>query len=235
VACADAEPGRIDIGEAARSLRAGRALVSFGLLADLVVDDRFHAGDLATGLGARVQVTVNVLGPSWTQADHVALYANGVLVRERAIEPSPAAGEKARITWQLPRPAHDLALVAIAAGPGITSPYWATPRPYQPASPVWRPRVLGATNPVRIDGDGDGAFTSPRAQADAIVSRHGTDPDTLIPALAAFDEAVAIQAADLCLAAGRDIRDAAFARRLKEAPEPVRRGFAALASPRDPS
>jgi hypothetical protein len=230
VACGDADPGRIDAGEASRSFRAGRALVSFGLLADLVVDDRFHVGDLATGLGDSLRVTVKVLGPSWTRADHVALYANGAALREQAIEPSSAAGEKAVRTWQLPRPPHDVALVAIASGPGITAPYWATPPPYQPASPVWHPRVLGATNPVRIDGDGDGAFTSPRAQAEDLVARHGTDAERLIPALAPFDEAVAVQTADLCQAAGCDIGGTAFSRRLTEAPEPIRRGFAAVAA-----
>jgi hypothetical protein len=229
VACPDADPGRIDIDAACRSLRAGRALVSFGLLADLVVDERFHPGDLATGLGATLRVTVQVVGPSWTRADQVSLYANGVLLRESTIEPSAVAGEKARITWQLDRPPQDLALVAVAAGPGVTAPYWPTPRPYQPTSPVWRPRVLAATNPVRVDGDGDGVFTSPRAQAETVVSRQGTAPERLIPALAAYDEATATQAADLCQAAGRDLRGASFARHLSEAPEPVRRGFAALA------
>jgi hypothetical protein len=229
VACADADPGQIDIVAACRSLRAGRALVSFGLLADLVVDERFHVGDLATGLGATLNVTVRVLGPSWTRADHVALYANGVLVRESAVEPSTSAGEKARITWQLDRPAQDLTLVAVASGPGVSGLYWPTPRPYQPTSPVWRPRVLAATNPVRIDGDGDGAFTSPRARAEAIAARHGTDPEALIRALAGCDEATATQAADICQAAGRDIRDARFVRHLNEAPDPIQRGFAALA------
>jgi hypothetical protein len=232
VACPDADPGRIDISAACRSFRAGRVLVSFGLLADLVVDERFHVGDLATRRDGTLRVTVNVLGPSWTRADHVGLYANGILVRESAIVPSAAAGEKARITWQLDRPPHDLTLVAFASGPGIASLYWPTPRPYQPASPVWRPRVLAATNPVRIDGDGDGLYTSPRAQAEAIVSRHGTDPESLVPALAACDEATATQAADLCQAAGRDIRDARFVRCLKEASESVRRGFAALTGTR---
>jgi hypothetical protein len=229
VACPDADPGRIDVAAACRSLRAGRALLSLGLLVDLVVDDRFHVGDLATGAGSILRVTVSVQGPSWTQADHVALYANGVIVRESPIEPSALAGEKARITWEVPRPPQDVALVAIASGPGVTAPYWPIPRPYQPTSPVWHPRVLAATNPVRIDGDGNGGFTHPRARAEALVARHGVDPDTLIPALAAVDEAVAVQAADLCQAAGRDIRGAAFTRRLNEAPEPVRRGFAALA------
>ena len=145
-------------------------------------------------------------------------------------EPSSVAGEKARVTWKLPRPTHDVALVAIASGPGVTLPYWATPRPYQPSSLRWRPRVLGATNPIRVDGNGDGVFNSPRAQAAAIIARTGHDPEKLIPALASSDEAVAAQAADLHQASGRDITDPGFRNRLNQAAEPVRRGFAAYAA-----
>jgi len=81
-----------------------------------------------------------------------------VKVREQRIDASEGTVEKARVTWTLPRPSADTALVAIASGPGVTAPYWAIPRPYQPSSKDWEPRVLGATNPVRVDGDGDGQF-----------------------------------------------------------------------------
>ena len=230
VACRDSEPGQIDVGDACRSLRSGRALVSFGLLVDLVVDGRFHVGDLTTARGESLDATATVLGPSWTQADHVALYANGVLVREMALEPSPVGGVKAVVTFKLPRPTHDVALVAIASGPGVTPLYWATPRPYQPSSPRWRPRVLGATNPIRVDGNGDGVFNSPRAQAAAIIAWSRNDTDDLLRGLATTDETVATQAADLYQASGRDITDPGFRNRLNQAAEPVRRGFAAYAA-----
>jgi hypothetical protein len=228
IVCRDDDPGRIDVADACRNLRAGRALVSLGLLCDITIDARYHVGDLASQLGAELRVTVRVLGPLWTRADHVALYSNGFLVREAALEPSTAAGEKARITWQLPRPAHDVAVVAIASGPGVTGLFAATPRPYQPSSPAWRPRVIGATNPIRVDGDGDGLYASPRAQAEAVITRTGTQPEALVRGLAPFDEAVATQAADLCQATGQDVRNEAFSRALSQSAEPVRRGFAAF-------
>jgi hypothetical protein len=158
IACRDTNPAQIDVAEACRNLRDGRALVSLGLLADLSVDDRYHVGDLATGLGTHLRVSVTVLGPSWTRADHVTLYANGVVIRDRTIEPTSAAGQKARITFEIPRPPRDVALVGIASGPGITGPFWELARPYQPTSRTWQPRVWGATNPIKIDGDGDGEF-----------------------------------------------------------------------------
>jgi hypothetical protein len=233
LACPDDDSSAIDVARACRALREGRASVSLGLLVWLTVDDRFGHGDLATGLGDSVRVSIEVLGPSWTRADRLELYANGALIREAAIDPSPDA-HKARITWTLPRPPHDQHLVAVATGPGVTAPYWAIARPYQPTSRSWTPRVLGVTNPIYLDGDGDGTWSCARSYADALIKRVGTEPTALLPALGAFDEAVAAQAAGLCDAAGIDLRDADWARRLDPAAAPVRRGFAAYAAARRP-
>ena len=213
IACRDDDPARLDVEAACRALKAGRASVSLGLLARMSVDDRFGVGDLATGLGEQVRVAVDVHGPSWATADRVELFANGVKVREARIDPSPGA-LKARVAWTLPRPPHDVSLVAIASGPGVTAPYWAIARPYQPTSPEWTPRSFGITNPIDLDGDGDGAWTSPKAYAEATIARVGLAPEALLPALGAYDEAIAAQAAGLCRAAGRDVRDAEFARLL---------------------
>src|SRR2546430_3772363 len=49
--------------------------------------------------------------------------------------------------------AYDAHLVAIASGPAVAGPYWPIAKPYQPSSRVWEPRVLGATNPIWVDGD----------------------------------------------------------------------------------
>ena len=230
VACDDSHPGQINIEEACRSFLQGRVLVSLGLLTQMRVDDRFAVGDLATGLGEKIRVTVTVLGPSWASAEKVELFADGVKIRERKLTQSKDAGKKARITWELSRPAHDVHLVAIAWGPAVTAPYWAISKPYQPSSRVAHRRVLGATNPIWIDGDGDGKFTSARSYAKTLIERIGTDPAKLIPALARYDEAVVAQAAGLCQAAGREVRADEFTRLFQTAPESTQRGFAAFAA-----
>jgi hypothetical protein len=230
IRCRDTEPAAIEIDEACQSLLQGRALVSLGLLTDMRVDDKFAVGDLATGLGEKMRVTITVLGPSWTTADRIELYSNGTLIRDQALKPTRAAGTKAVLKWTLLRPKNDCHLVAIASGSGVTSPHWAIPRPYQPTSAAWEPRVLGSTNPIWIDGDGDGRFTSARAYARALFEKNGTDAQKLLTALAGYDEAVAAQAASLCRAAGQDVTGADFARRLSTASEPVQRGFRAYAA-----
>ena len=87
--------------------------------------------------------------------------------------------------------------MAIATGPGVTAPYWETPRPYQPTSKTFTPRVIGSTNPIWIDGDGDGRFSAARTYAVQIVQHAGGKPEAITAALATFDEAVAVQVKDL--------------------------------------
>lgn len=224
VRCADTNPAAIKVDDACRSLREGRALVSFGLLANIVVNDRFGVGDLALRGQRGVTAVVTVLGPAWVQADKIELFANGVKVAEQRL--SPVRGTtKARVPFKLPRLKHDVHLVAIASGPGVTAPFWETPRPYQPSSKTFTPRVLGATNPVWVDVDGDGKFTCARDYAEQLVKRHGTDAAKLFPALAAYDEPVAAQAASLCHAAGKDLRAVEYVHALRTATSAVQHGW----------
>ena len=227
VACRDDDPGALDVPEACRNLRAGRALVSLGLLTQIRVNDRFSSGDLATNLTEEIRVEITVLGPSWTSADRVELFANGNKIREQNV-PLTTAVEKAKIVWMIPRPGHDVHLVAIASGPGVRAPFWEIPRPYQPSSPLFTPRVLGSTGVVWLDADGDGKFTPARAYAKALVTRFGTSAPRLVPALGDYDRAVAAQAASLCHAAGVDVRTPVFAVALKIAPPAVGEGFLAF-------
>ena len=227
VMCGDSIAGKINVEEACRGFLKGRVLVSLGLLTQMTVEDKFQVGDLATALGELMRVTVAVLGPSWTSADRVELYANGVKIREQQIEAPVSPVEKTRVMWIIPRPAYDAYLVAIASGPPVNGPYWPIAKPYQPNSRVWQPRVIGATNPIWVDGDGDGKFTPPRVYAKEIVKRAGSEPKKLIAELAKYDEAVAAQVASLCQTAGRDVRSTEFEEALETALQHVRRGFAA--------
>jgi hypothetical protein len=197
VAVPDADPSKIELEKVWQSYQQGRLLVSMGLLAQVLVDEKYSVGDLATGLGDKVKVTAKVYGPRWARADHLALYANGILIREQKITDEGRAGEKAGITWEIPRPKHDVHLVVIATGPGVTAPHWEIPTPYQASSKAFTPRVFGSTNPVWLDADGDGKFQSAFAYADSLVKQHGADAAKLREALGDYDSSVATQAASL--------------------------------------
>ena len=169
-------------------------MVSYGLLTEIDVAGR-GPGELVRPRG-ELAVRIRVQGPGWTRAEQVALYVNGTLVREDVIPGGTDAGLKWEATWRLAAPAHDVHVVAVATGPGVSAPYWPTAKPYQPTSTTFRPYVLGMSGAVFVDGDGSGTFDSALAYARRELAGT-TDPRSLAARLARYDAAVATQAASL--------------------------------------
>jgi hypothetical protein len=200
----DAVPGRIDIKAAVDSFKHGRVLVSYGLLTDIKVNGQFSSGDLAA-IAGEVQVEITVSGPSWTRATHVELYANGIKIRDAAIDAEHAsrAGLKASVTWRLPKPPHDFYLTAVATGPGVTAPYWPGAKPYQRTSPHWEPYVFACTGALFLDADGTGSFQSAFDYAKQVVTEANEDVGAAVRALGAYDMSVAAQAASILRTHGR--------------------------------
>jgi hypothetical protein len=245
----DGDPSRIDVSRAAGAIAAGRVAVSYGLLTELTVNGRFTAGDLATpapappgsdaGTATDTTIDVRVLGPEWVAATRVALYANSVEVQHADIpQPAQNAAQPAPVKWQgrwtLPRTQHDVHLVAIATGPGVSAPYWPAAKPYQPTHPRWQSYVLGATGAVYLDADANGRFDSAHDYATRIVAdcaaASGDDPDRLVAALSArlgdYDEAVAAQAASVLRARDADHFESTCRNLIDIAPAPAARGLA---------
>lgn len=193
IRASDTDPSRIDVAAACSNLLAGRALVSMGLLVDMRVNDRFGVGDTATNPGTEIKVSIQIHAPSWSLATNVALYANGILLREQRVEGTNGS----TLNWSFPRPRHDIHLVAIATGPGITAPYWAIPRPYQPTTKKWEGRVIASTNPIWLDADGDGHFSPARDIARRLISENSGDKARIEERLDGYDPAVRLQVSSL--------------------------------------
>lgn len=227
----DRDPGNLDRDAAVESFVQGRVLVSYGLLAELTVSGRFTSGDLADVGGDEVEATIRVLGPHWTTATEVRLYANGRLVRQESIVPRRDAslprGVQWQGTWKLPRPKHDVHLVAVALGKGIDGPYWPTAKPYQPTSPDFEPRTLAVSGAVWLDGDRDGRRTSPREYAERTVAKAGGDLAKLALSLSGYDAAISAQAAHEYVAGGRTLDAEQIEHISKTAPPAVAAGFQA--------
>jgi len=224
IAANDDDSGRIDINEACRSLKAGRVSVSLGLFADMDVAQKFHLGDVATDLPDEFIVTVHADSPSWTWVQKVELYANGTKVRETDYL-QPRERLRRSSGFVMKRPFHDVYLVGIATGPGVTAPFAETPRPYQPSSKSFNPKVLAATNPIWIDGDGDGKYTSPRGYAEQLVRDYGMNPERLLPALAPYDEAIIIQTFAILRERGAKLEVFGFQQALAEASPKVKEAY----------
>lgn len=234
VRCDDRDPGQIDIAAAMDSFVSGRVMVSYGLLAELTVAGQFNSGQFATGEGAaadQVRVDVRVLAPHWCRASHVQLWANGQVIREVAIPEAPETGLPTGVkwagSWMIPKPPHDVHLIAIATGPGIEGYYWRTAKPYQPVSPDWQAVTLGCSGAVWWDADGDGRRSCARDYAARVLARTGEDFSKLIAELAAYDEAVAAQAAHLLHRSGVSLQSEQLLEALKAAAPATAAGFRA--------
>jgi hypothetical protein len=224
VRCDDRVPGRIDPGQVTERVRRGQVMVSYGLLTELSVDGK-GPGELVGNQGD-LDVWIRVKGPGWTRARGVALYMNGMKVREARIAAGTKAGVKWDATWRLPRPVNDVHLVAIAEGPGIAAPYWPTAKPYQPTSTEFTPYVLGLSGAVFVDADSSGKFDSAFDYARRELSvADATQP--LLERLGAYDTAVAIQVASLLRSQDTAAFEVQIRSMIQRAPPHVASGFTA--------
>jgi hypothetical protein len=227
IAAPDSTPGAIDAIAAADNLTKGRTLVSYGLVTTINVNGVAPGHLISLQPKDRAfSVAVSVYGPSWTAVDSVILFANGIPLREARFPPSRKAGLKWRETWQLPRPAHDVHLVAVATGPGVNEPYWAHRKPYQPVSEEWIPRVIGSTGAVRVDADGDGQWSSAYDYALACREEAGSDLGKLFKLIRGYDQAVAAHTANLLRKSGIDPAGREVQSYLAAAGEQAQKGFA---------
>ena len=179
----------------------------------------------------KVRLDLRVLGPHWVQASHIRLFANVSLIREEQLptEPDPSLppGVKWQATWTIPKPRHDVYLVAIAIGPGIDGSFWKTAKPYQPTSPDWQPHTLGCSGAVWLDADADGQRTSTRVYAERLFAASAGDLAKITPRLADYDEATASQLAHLFRTSGGSLLSDEFQAALKTAAPPTQAGYRA--------
>ncbi|HEU4753621.1 MAG TPA: hypothetical protein VFU47_10980, partial [Armatimonadota bacterium] len=89
------------------------------------------------------------------------------------------------------------------------------------------PKVIGSTSPIRIDGDGDGRYSSPLEYARRAVEQSGGSPERLMERLRDRDSATAVQAASVCRERGMKLDSAPFRRAVDAAAPQVRQGFVA--------
>lgn len=229
IRAADDDPAAIDVAEACESFVAGRVVVSLGLFVEVTIDEHYTVGALVPP-GEQVAVRVRVLGPPWTRADQVRLFANGLEIRRATIDATGGRvlpeGVLWDEVWTIERPSHDVFLAATATGPGVAGLYWPIAKAYQPTSPDWTPYVFSLSGPVWLDADDSGTFEPAAEYARRRVAAANGDLARLIALLARDDEAVAVQAARLLQAGGAALVSEEMAGALSGAAPTTRRGFA---------
>lgn len=229
IRCDDRDPGNIDVDAAVNSFVQGRVLVSYGLIAELTVNEKYGPGELAPVPDNEVRVALRVLAPHWIGASRVMLFANGEEIRSEEIDGAALRdlprGVKWQAEWRIPRPRHDVHLVAIATGPGIDGPWWKTAKPYQPISPDWEPHVIGCSGAVWLDVDGDGRPTSAFDYAQRAYAAAAGDLVKLVAGLAEYDAPTAAQGAHLFRASGGSLTSPESQGVLQAAASGVQAGF----------
>ena len=184
------DPAGIDVDECAENIARGRSSVSMGIFADLRLEGRSVLGETLSCAGALPGgLSLRVAAPSWVRPREVTLFANGLPIVKRMLDDMPALENPGPVDLaleldpRLPWPKHDFWLVAVVLGDGVGGAFW----------PQLNDYTLAATNPVQLDVDGDGICASPRAQAEALVERHGVDLGNVRSLLEEVDSAVAVQ------------------------------------------
>jgi hypothetical protein len=141
ISCDDSDPGNIDVNEAVQSFLDGDTRVSFGLLTLLEQKDD--------------TLTVKVLGPSWTTANKLTLFANGNAID--ALEIPIGVGGRPNLKFEKTWDVKKLNLepgsfvVAVAEGPGIAEPFWPMMPSYQPTTDKYEPFVMGISRALWIE------------------------------------------------------------------------------------
>jgi hypothetical protein len=222
----DSDVSRIDIEKVCQSLKQGHAVVSLGLIPHLTMQDpeapdkTAEPGDLLSvrgaGLRARISVDAPLAGPS---TPGVALYANGV-----AGPGMLALGHAREVTQNFPKPPHDTFYVLIASNSSDPVPEWGLARPYQPTSPHFDLQMLGVTNPIWIDADGDGKFTSARDYAKQLMDKRPSLAE-LFSQLATYDYYVAAHCAEILSQHGQNLASSEITASLEKAAPETQRAF----------
>jgi len=162
------DPASIDPGEVAEAVKGKRLFATTGPFVDFDVQGVPMGGD-ATATERRITVRYRVQAASWIDCDRLEFVINGDVIRSVPIPPerTPVRLEGEQ-TFRL---RDDVWLALLVQGDEPMAPIVRG----NSAGPTALP--LAVTNPVWVDVDGDGAWTSPRERFQELV-RRGTQVQT---------------------------------------------------------
>lgn len=176
-------PAKISISEACKNFLVGHSSISLGMFADILVENKFHAGDLVPVKNSKVRLKFRVAAPSWVTPQRALLFLNGNMVAEQPLTPKAGQPLDVQLEFTIPAPKHDAHLVCVALGERVAEPFWT----------MQEKHTLAANNPVLLDADNDGVYRSPRETAKIILSKTEKNLDAQWNALSNLDDGIAAQ------------------------------------------
>lgn len=181
----EAEAGAIDVGAAARAVKGGQALASYGPFVTIAAAGK-GPGEVATVSGQTFELDIDVRTASWFGVDRIEVYVGGLLEEVIELDHGPEVVQDFAGKVTLPVPAQDSFVSVIALGtrednlmrkvvfdvpfgelqlPRVASlafgsiPAFALLFTPTPAVPDFFPVFpMAATNAVLLDADGDGKW-----------------------------------------------------------------------------
>ena len=178
---------RIDVDEACKHFLAGETCIGLGIFANVMVDGRFTMGQTNSLRERNVKVRLRVAAPSWVKPRRALVFFNGQQVGEKQLSQPAKGPTDTFVEFNIKRPIHDAHLVCVVLGDGITHPSWKTDEDF----------TLAATNPIFLDANGDGQYSSPRATARQLLAKVGTSLNARWEAVENADDALAVQMVSL--------------------------------------
>lgn len=176
-------PAELNVDELCEHLLQGRASISLGIFATVRVDERYTSGDLVPIDEGRVNVRLRVASAGWIRPRRALVFLNGMPVAEQDVPTEDGRPTNATLTFTLPVRGVDGHLVCVVLGDPVKHAGWKTLNDY----------TLAATNPVFLDVNRDGSYSSPRDSARRILASVGGDVDALINTLEVVPPPVGVQ------------------------------------------
>lgn len=176
-------PSELNVDELCDHLLQGRAAISLGIFATVRVDERYTSGDLVPIEEGKVNVRLRVASAGWIRPRRALVFLNGMQVAEQDVPAEDGQPTNATLTFILPVRGVDSHLVCVVLGDPVKHAGWKTLNDY----------TLAATNPVFLDVNRDGSYTSPRDSARRILASVGGDVDALINTLEVVPPPIGVQ------------------------------------------
>jgi hypothetical protein len=147
-------PSRVTPAQVAQSLRAGRCYTTFGPVIHFRVNGE-EMGGTAEAINGRVILEVRLQSPVWILVNRVKIVVNGDVLKTVEIE--PGVRKDGRLHWPTVKEVvsleHDSWInVLVESDESLDPIVNGADRPVFP---------MAITNPIRVEVDGDGRWTSP--------------------------------------------------------------------------
>jgi len=149
----DLHPDKLKVDDLCASFQDGKTSMSMGVFMECLEVREGISGSLEKPLsGNNLTLNFRVAAASWADVNDLVIYVNGKEISRHSIEDTDAPLDVTR-TSVLHLKA-DSWVVAVATGSKPTGTFWQS----------MIPNIGALTNPIWVDGDGDGKWTPPNLQ-----------------------------------------------------------------------